>query len=44
LALPAAGGGISVSNFTLPASFSAPGLDFGFAASHVSVYQNTTYQ
>jgi len=44
LALPAASGGIAVGNFTLPNSFSATGLDFGFAASHVSVFEPTTYQ
>jgi uncharacterized protein (TIGR03437 family) len=44
LALPAASGGIAVDNFTLPTSFSATGLDFGFAASHSSVFEPTTYQ
>ena len=44
LALPAASGGIAVGNFTLPNSFGATGLDFGFAASHVSVFEPTTYQ
>jgi len=44
LALPAAGGGIAVSNYTLPASFSASGIDFGFSASYASLFQPTTYQ
>jgi len=44
LALPAGGGGIEVSNFTTPKSFSATGLDFGYATSYVSVFVSTTYQ
>jgi uncharacterized protein (TIGR03437 family) len=44
LALPAAGGGITFSSFTLPTSFSATGLDFGFATSYASVFESTTYQ
>lgn len=44
LALPAAGGGLQVSNFTNPKSFSATGLDFGYAASYVSAFVSTTYQ
>jgi len=44
LALPAAGGGLQVSNFTTPRSFTATGLDFGSAASSVSAFVSTTYQ
>ena len=44
LALPAASGGIAVNNFTLPTSFSAAGLDFGFATSDASVFESTFYQ
>jgi uncharacterized protein (TIGR03437 family) len=44
LALPAAGGGVQVSSFTNPKSFSAAGLDFGYAASYVSTFVSTTYQ
>ena len=44
LALPGAGGGIAVNNFTLPTNFSAPGLDFGFATSYASVFESTFYQ
>jgi len=44
LALPAAGGGIAISSSTLPTSFSATGLDFGFATSSASVFESTIYQ
>ena len=44
LALPAAGGGIAVNNYTFPTSFTATGLDFGFATSYASVFEVTTYQ
>ncbi len=44
LALPPAGGGITVGTYSNPAGFNATGLDFGFATSNVSVLQSTTYQ
>ncbi|MGB7758933.1 MAG: hypothetical protein WBL61_03835 [Bryobacteraceae bacterium] len=44
LALPVAGGGITVGNFTNPVSFSATGLDFGFATAYTSVFESTLYQ
>jgi len=44
MALPAASGGLTVANYTYPASFSASGLNFGYAASNVSVFVPGQYQ
>jgi uncharacterized protein (TIGR03437 family) len=44
MALPAAGGNITVGNYTYPASFSASGLDFAYAVSNVSVFVPNLYQ
>ena len=44
MALPAAGGGMTVANYTYPASFNATGLDFGYATSNVSVFVSGGFQ
>jgi len=44
LALPAGTGSLAVSNVALPASFTATGLDFGYALGYSSIMVSSTYQ
>jgi uncharacterized protein (TIGR03437 family) len=43
LALPAGSGGLTVSNYTNPASVTIPGVDFGYAIAYVSTSISATY-
>jgi len=43
LALPAGAGSLAVSNNTIPQSFTATGLDFGFSIGYASASVSATY-